>query len=898
MVNAVQNVETQQRNHLGRSIEDGNMAAILRIVNKAMYSFPVASAIRETVTNALDGVLEKQNAIDIITGKKKEEDIYVKRTENDPQYKHSVFDRAYYDLNYLSSDNNVYVNYIEGDGVGPDMLEIKDFGVGLSDVEGLSGKPRLIGIHMSSFSTKRNSFGTFGAFGLGAKSPLAMAKYYLLETVYNGRRYLLRCGEHYTNSEIGPFSNGKANGKFTYTDGNTTINWYYEPTNQPNQVIVKIPCKPIERQEVDTAIKQQLLFMDNVKYSYQKYQQSPQNVEFHGKKLYESKNIIISENSTYSVPHIIIVKEDAEVHTNAVCYGPINWAKLEMPVHKGCVGIKVPVRVVSTDDEGNVTVLREGVEVTPSRETVIWNDVTAKVIKQKIEDVKAEINAVVKEKLKTDNIFEFIRIKSSIQDSMGSKYQAISELAKLINPEDWDLSFKGLQLSSLVYFTKSLKTNKNGVKYVSSTFNTGFAVSKIAAFPIYFVPADVEVDNKTVRYLVTKHKSNLHFIYASYDTMVANLTATDKEALTITPESYKEFIQFVKSSGEATLFSNDIPEDYVEESDPVEQPKPVQLSPKELRELEDKVLINVPAVAYIGFNQESPYQFVKTDIKKKDLLAYGVDAITEGSVCYYGTVEYEADLLLTMSLVQPLHRRPDNRYSAITADLELQKNVADHNSKVYSTKQGGQRFIMVSKAVEKMIAKLPNYKHITTFNANVTNENNIVKMELAEDLIKYNTARYLYPKIQDLQFMLNYESIDRDISSKFYKIYNYISTYYISNPFGTYYYRAWYDKAEMLHTSLDRLNEAQLTIRNSIELDKEQSLEYVKSILGLNPEVKSLQIIGLDLDYVDLTEELLEYAKGIKGLLNNVGILCNADQPTIENETVALIKLFIKTVKG
>jgi hypothetical protein len=172
-------------------------------------------------------------------------------------------------------------------------------------------------------------------------------------------------------------------------------------------------------------------------------------------------------------------------------------------------------------------------------------------------------------------------------------------------------------------------------------------------------------------------------------------------------------------------------------------------------------------------------------------------------------------------------------------------------------------------------------------------------MELAQEIIAYNTAKYLHDKLPQLKFLTNYENIDADKAEKYKKLRAYCEDHYLLTPFHSHYSGAYVRPLDALHTSLNKINEAQLALRSMTEdpESSEQILAYVKTILGLHDSIKSLQITGLDLYYVDLAQELLDYSLTIKDMLNYVSVLTEENK-NIEQSTLDLIKLFIKTIKG
>lgn len=144
---------------LQKRIDSGAEQHIMRMVQSNIYSKPLESCIRETVSNGVDGNHEKLNAIKILNGINKIEDFYYHQEGG--LYKDSKFDPSYFDLKFLDQTNNsVEIHYEEnftGEDTGfCDMLRITDFGVGIS-------AQRLIGMTNVGFSTKRSANVSLGA---------------------------------------------------------------------------------------------------------------------------------------------------------------------------------------------------------------------------------------------------------------------------------------------------------------------------------------------------------------------------------------------------------------------------------------------------------------------------------------------------------------------------------------------------------------------------------------------------------------------------------------------------------------------------------------------------------------------------------------------------------------
>ena len=93
---------------IAKKINKGAEKMVFDILQSTQYSMPIQSTVRELVTNACDSQREKEIAIEILTGKKKEEDYYIAR--DGEQYNDSNFKRDYYNIQHLNQEINL--NYL------------------------------------------------------------------------------------------------------------------------------------------------------------------------------------------------------------------------------------------------------------------------------------------------------------------------------------------------------------------------------------------------------------------------------------------------------------------------------------------------------------------------------------------------------------------------------------------------------------------------------------------------------------------------------------------------------------------------------------------------------------------------------------------------------------------
>jgi len=422
-----------------KKINAASQAMVLEILQDTQYSKPVESTIRELVSNGIDSQREKEIALLIMNGEAKPEDFYVKRTEG--QYADSNFDPAYYDKKWLSTKDKVIIAHHHNDD-GRDRLVITDYGVGLSPDKYGKELSRLEGYLELGYSSKRNSLEQIGGFGLGAKVPLSTnIDHFITTTVHNGRRFKLRIGMHSYDSLVPRFGeDGNLNPHVTFNDGTVV---HYEEVDEFNRTSVEFETKMHLRNKFHNAVYDQLLYFDEVEFYTYDIHGEERKQYFHSDVLYNTKSLIISDNWRYSKPHVVITKPGQEDQPKGMCYGYIDFQELEMETLRGQVGFKCPIRSVVRDPEtGEEIVISEGLEVTPSRESVIWSEHTKSYVKKVITEARAEATEMVSKALAqgTDNEKAWMAVGfgQGHRDQTMSDNKAFQELSRIVNREELD----------------------------------------------------------------------------------------------------------------------------------------------------------------------------------------------------------------------------------------------------------------------------------------------------------------------------------------------------------------------------------------------------------------------------------------------------------------------------
>lgn len=420
---------------VAKRINRGAEKLVFDILQATQYSTPIPSTVRELVTNACDSQREKEIAIEILTGQKTVEDYYINREGE--QYEDSNFDPSYYNITNLDVVNqHVDVIYKHNAGVGYcDQFTIKDYGVGI-------GGRRLEGILELGYSTKRNTSENFGAFGLGAKVALSTGvDFYTIETIYNGKRFKANCFNYKTDFLIPRFnlSTGQENPYIIFSDGTKV---YYEPTIELNRTEISFGVKKHNADRFMDAVSEQLTYLSNVRFFVIEENDYKREIDFKPSVIYNSKHLIITESNYYARPHIVVVK--AEGATTGINYGHVDFRELEMEQLYGAVGLKCPIRQVYKNEQGEEVVIQDGVDVTPSREKVIWSDNTKQFVQNLILQAAEEATELVQEKLDETDFLKWVAACKNVVFS-----------GKLEG--DYSTNGRVLQAMSRIIDTKALK---------------------------------------------------------------------------------------------------------------------------------------------------------------------------------------------------------------------------------------------------------------------------------------------------------------------------------------------------------------------------------------------------------------------------------------------------------
>lgn len=426
-----------------KEIEQSAMSMALDILQRFQYAYPQKSTIRELTSNAIDAIREKDIALGILSGKLKVEDYYLKRDED--LYKDSNFDASYYNPQWLWSEENrgvklfldvdadertwnkepnkAYIIYQDGAESEKDRLIIEDFGTGL-------GGRRLEGYFKMMYSTKRNTKHALGKYGVGAKAGLSTAPYYVMTTRYNGREYSFNVYAHKIVSNMPnlDMATGKPNGVHVFAN-NAKI--YYRYTNMPNGTRVEVEAKKHYKMMYIDAVKSQLLYFDNIVFQVRDLRGATTTIDVRARIIYEDDTIILSDNTQYSKPHLLI---------NKVNYGYVDFRELELQDVQGNIGIKVEA---------------EEVTVNPSRETVIWDEQTRATVLRSFDKVVGIAETMISKQLQADDFLEWITACAEINSRYANTDSILGRLSKIVDLSNAKIKYR--VDPTVVYDPKLLK---------------------------------------------------------------------------------------------------------------------------------------------------------------------------------------------------------------------------------------------------------------------------------------------------------------------------------------------------------------------------------------------------------------------------------------------------------
>jgi len=885
---------------IAKKINKGAEKMVFDILQSTQYSMPVQSTVRELVTNACDSQREKEIAIEILMGTKKVEDYYIER--HGAQYEDSNFDISYYNRDHLDVASEIELMYTKNEGVGYcDTFAVTDFGVGI-------GARRLEGILELGYSTKRNTSENFGAFGLGAKAALSTGvDFYTIETVYNGMRFKCNCFNYKTDFIIPAFNveTGQQNPFVTFSDGSKV---YYVPTEATNQTTVSFGVKKHNRSKFEEAIEEQLMYFDNVNFTIldpEDEYEKERKVEFQAEVIYNSKNLIISDSYYFNKPHIVLVKD--ENATTGINYGYIDFRELEMEQMYGSIAFKCPARQVVMDNEGREVVLQDGVDVTPSREKVIWNEATKKYIKSVIMSAAQEASDIIEEELQETDFLKWVDACRSIITGNSSENRILNKLSRIINTDDMKPKFKpdprikygpANKLFEGLTIMKPYEDRHDGIKREPIKDWNGFDAKhfyeregKWSKYKDIYLMDKGQEDSYHKNHVATYTIEDLN---EKFDNALkkasGNADAIQKIMKQKTRVTAKRnaIVKLIETSEWYQSYDElEVPEEWLtrhKEEIAIEEEKSkfTDLSPSERREIEKRI------VAYtIRYDDKKDDSFTMDKIEPKT-----IDLMNSKYRTYYCTKEDEGKMkkaALLLKNIQPSYKKVYTNGPMNNWDKEYNWPVFwFDNPPVRYMKYSGEeyeswatpvqgwdapQFIRVSENKVKFIKQNPNVKHIDDFFLQ-TNNNNEYNMD--ETLVNYYTAHKL-EKINQFKFMQGLGCIHDQLQKDYCELQDMRNDFY-----SEYEYRRVRDVAPAITEHMDKLYEFQKFCN---ECDDAELMQEKSKEMFVLSDISNAR--AADLDILAKYENIVEFAEEVKPLLDELECLNKREcdmPPNLEKE--------------
>ncbi len=890
---------------IAKKINKGAEKMVFDILQSTQYSMPIQSTIRELVTNACDSQREKEVAVEILSGKKKVEDYYIER--HGAQYEDSNFDFSYYQLSSLQhGKNHVDLLYKQNEGLGYcDIFSVTDYGVGI-------GSRRLEGILELGYSTKRNTSENFGAFGLGAKAALSTGvDFYTIETIYNGMRFKCNCYNYKTDFIIPAFNvkTGMQNQFITFSDGTKV---YYEYSNEVNQTTVSFGVKRHNRNKFEEAIEEQLMYFDNVNFKIIDEDEYPRDVNFKTEVLYNSKNIIVGDSYYFSKPHIVLVK-DKEASTG-INYGYIDFKELEMEQMYGCVAFKCPARQVVTNEDGTETVLQEGVDVTPSREKVIWNESTKNYIKSVIKSAAEEASEMVEKQLEETDFLKWIdKCRSIIAGDTDDRI--LSRIARIIDKNEIKPKFgpdPRIKYSHITKLFEGLKLMRpfrlaNAIEREPvkdwHSFDAKHFYAREEQFSKY---KDVYLrqlgqehadKNKVCTYsLVDLDEFYREDILKAGTTDAQMLLLKDKARVSAKRTAILNFI--TKSEWYKNYDSVEVPEDFIVECKEIEaedeeKSKFTNLSAVDRREIEKRMVAYTLRWDHL---KEDNLTLEKIEPKAKDLMS-------SSTRIYYCTKENEGKMraaALLLKNVAPHFKEvyPEAGWSDNGNQREAPNypifwyehppvrfmkwdNKGQYYDWAVNPVQGWDtpQLIRVSQNKVKFITQNPNVKHIDELFLQLTDNNGYT---MDNSLIKYYTAHKL-EKINNFKFLQGLKCIHPTLQEDYCELMD------LRNDNYSYYeYKRVAEIAPAIVEHMDKVFEFQ---KFMTQCDDEDLIAQKSKELFVLSDISEAK--AADLTILAKYDNIVEFAEEVKPLLDELMCLENRDC-TMSSELEKEVRVYLR----
>lgn len=861
-----------------KTIEEGAQDLMFNILQQHQYSMPFKSTVREIVSNGLDSLTEKHIARAILSGEAQVSDFFVEK--EGAIYKDSHFNPEYYDLQYLSAVDEVDIIYTDGGETGKDKIVICDHGVGL-------GGNRLEKYFNLGYSSKRLLSKALGKFGIGAKAPLSVGvPFYTITSRYNGAEFCFNVYAHRVESVVPQYDMEKMVENPSYTFANGYL-CYYKRTTESNMLQIEIAAKKHHKTSYIDAVQSQLLYFKNVRL-FEGLAGKEQELPVRAEILYEDDMIVLSKNSAYSKPHILL---------NGVNYGYINFEELELEQKLGNIGIKVDPDKVS---------------INPSRESLIWDDVTREVVVSRFHEVVKIAEATINSQLKETDFLKWLRIcaNASAANSFWSTADdntVIGRLSKIVDMSKVELAYSPAPefkyanrlMDGLRVARVEMVTEREGSKIKSKVeYQQSWRMALTEGLPIIIVQGDIS--NRKNKYILSKlYKSGFVMIQVQLEgpseqrLLEAVYGELTKEKFEKAEKRITALTGFIMASADKMMYETIIvPDDFkaneTEEEIEVEE-KTVEAteSATARRKASGTTVLHTlrHAERYLSTSDRNIVKLY--EMQKIEMPIHLVDTWKNEEV-FWSNSDFEPLLhtagLLTRFNIYTSDSRPLRETNPLF-DVEKSNKLQCINGYEYSKCEQfhSDSRVRLIKVAQNNVKYYKDFKHITKFFKEIKNKT----ITMSNALVRWNTARLLQDKIEDLRFLAGISGINPTRQSQYESITKYIAVNWRSLNINANLLGADETTTGQLIAHLDKVGQFQLFVKQNPE-DKDNIAQLAQELFNPDPGVEIQDGLAIDNWVYDLYLELVDWAQPVKTMLNMVEPLTRGKPLTVEQEEEVL----------
>lgn len=638
---------------------------------------------------------------------------------------------------------------------------------------------------------------------------------------------------------------------------------YGEKTDSKNYTEIEVPCLKHHKSDFILAVKTQLLYFKDITFNviYGNYQSE---IEFLSKPIYNSKNLIISNESPFSKPHVVIIKNGMNDDTSGVCYGNIDFKELELQDMNGNIGIKCPIRQVIVDENGEEVEINPGLDVVPSREAVRWTANTRDFLKKQFGKAKEEAEQLIDEELKEENFIKWLKTSNSVlyNYSTGRNDSVISRLAKIIDLKEIEPVYK---VNGHNIKFKALEKVFKGFSVKSYKLIYSYKLQKqVTERKLITMWGDFNFDNLFLKTEKSDPRINSHLCSIGATVLsvnnLENLLNENKSSVEIKDYTDK-LVSLLIESGikiyEDVIVSENSDVILSEEETVIEK----EPTPAELRKLNERIVCNTITEIYLNTINGKAFKNKKKEPKISELQ-------NREKPLFYGFQEDESKIHFAGELLKP-----------------------QLNTNGYFNDDFG--LVLISKQVKQHFKKFNHIDDLFGVQEEVIiNNEKFINIKMNEHIIKWNTARKIKPHLDSFKFLNWFKLIDENYFDDFITLEK-----YCENNYSQVSHQKSYGSNIFLDNFVDFIDKIEI-IQNITDSDRDDKLDAINEII-LNSSLPNNTCSGIviDKDIIAILNKLLIYSSDLKLMLNQLN-LSYQNRDYLKDEFINEIKDFIKYKKS